>query len=457
MSEALNAAEGGLRKYKPYPAYRDSGVEWIGEIPDHWNIKPLQSFAQKGYKTFTDGDWIETPYIRSDGIRLIQTGNIGDGEYKEQGFRYIDEATFKKFQCTEVLPEDILICRLAEPVGRACLAPNLGVRMITSVDVCILKASPDVNSKFLVFLLSNRNYLDFMSAICRGGTRDRVSRSMLSKIRLQFPPQNEQIAISLFLEKEKKKIDALIEKKERLIELLQEKRSALITHAVTKGLDPTVPMKDSGVEWIGEIPKHWDIKRNKRLFIVVNGSTPKSGEADYWDGDIPWVTPDDLGGLSSPEIFQTRRYITKSGYESCGTTLVPKNSLVLSTRAPIGHLAIAGVDLCTNQGCRSLKFRNKSNKRFYYYQMFAANSELQSWGQGSTFRELSKSKLEYLYLTEPSYKEQNDIASFLDREIFKIDALIEKIRQATERLKEYRTALISAAVTGKIDVREETI
>ncbi|MGH8480073.1 MAG: restriction endonuclease subunit S, partial [Gammaproteobacteria bacterium] len=120
---------------------------------------------------------------------------------------------------------------------------------------------------------------------------------------------------------------------------------------------PYPAYKDSGVEWLGEIPADWEVKRLKRAFRVVNGSTPASGEPAYWDGEIPWVTPEDLGDLNCATIVATSRNITEAGYRSCGTTLVPAGSLILSTRAPIGHLALAGVDLCTNQGCRSLVFR----------------------------------------------------------------------------------------------------
>jgi len=209
--------------------------------------------------------------------------------------------------------------------------------------------------------------------------------------------------------------------------------------------------KDSGVEWLGKVPIHWEMKQLKRLFNVVNGSTPKSENPDYWDGDIPWVTPDDLGALLSRELMAPQRYITEAGYQNCGTTLVPTGSLVLSTRAPIGHLAIAGVDLCTNQGCRSLVFLDKSNRNFFYYQLLAARSELESWGQGSTFKELSKTKLEYVYLINPPFEEQNTIADFLDRETAKIDALISKNEQLIELLQEKRNALISQAVTKGLD------
>jgi len=218
-----------------------------------------------------------------------------------------------------------------------------------------------------------------------------------------------------------------------------------------RAFKPYPKYKDSGVEWLGKIPTHWEAKRLKRLFKVVNGSTPRSEQPSYWDGDIPWVTPDDLGELTSRELLEPRRYITEDGYRSCGTSMVPSGSLVLSTRAPIGHLTIAGVNLCTNQGCRSLVFRKDHNRYFFYYLLFAAHSELESWGQGSTFKELAKSKLEYISLVDLPLDEQLAIVSFLDRETAKIDALISKRERLIELLQEKRAAMISQAVAKGLD------
>jgi len=216
-------------------------------------------------------------------------------------------------------------------------------------------------------------------------------------------------------------------------------------------LPPYPKYKDSGVGWLGKIPARWEVKRLKRLFLVVNGSTPQSGVIDYWNGDIPWVTPEDLGKLKGPVIQTTRRRITEAGYRSCGTTLVPAGSLVLSTRAPIGYLAISGLELCTNQGCRSMVSRRKLNRKFFYFQLQAARSELESWGEGSTFMELAKCKLEEMCIAEPAETEQCAIAAFLDRETAKIDALIEKKERLIELLQEKRTALITQAVTKGLD------
>jgi len=215
----------------------------------------------------------------------------------------------------------------------------------------------------------------------------------------------------------------------------------------TRRWGPYPYYKDSGVEWLGEIPEHWSIMPIKRIFYILNGSTPKSSEPSYWSGSISWATPDDLGSLETDTLKITKRMITQEGYESCGTQLAPTGSLVLSTRAPIGHLAIAGVPLCTNQGCRCLVFRGKTQNRFYYHQLLAAKQELESWGQGSTFKELSRDKLVSVSLVSPTLDEQQAITAFLDRETSRIDTLIAKKQRQIELLQEKRTALISHAVT----------
>ena len=228
------AREAGLN---PTPRLKPSGVEWLGDVPEHWDTWRISALACSGKESFTDGDWIELPYITNDGIRLIQTGNIGIGMYREQGFRYIDESAFDELHCTEVDPGDVLICRLADPVGRACRAPDLSVRMITSVDVCILKPSEECSPAYLTFLLSSKGYLSYVESLVRGGTRDRISRSMLGAIRVPNPPPEEQRAIAAFLDRQLERIDTLSSQVETAIERLQEYRTALITAAVTGKID----------------------------------------------------------------------------------------------------------------------------------------------------------------------------------------------------------------------------
>ncbi len=453
MNKEQKPAGIARRRFRPYPQYKDSGVEWLGKIPAHWDTTPIRSLSRPGYKTFVDGDWIESPFIRIEGIRLIQTGNVGIGMYKEQGFRYIDEETFRSFHCTEVFPGDLLICRLADPVGRACLAPDLGCRMITSVDVCILKTADDIDAPYVVYALSGERYLSWLSAICRGGTRDRVSRSMLGSIPMQKPSLEEQRAIAAFLDRETAKIDGLIGKKERLIYLLHEKRDALISQAVTKGLDPTVPMKGSGVEWLGEIPAHWEVMKTTWLFSIGSGTTPGSEDPSYYGGETPWLTTSEL---RESVITSTNKNVTVEALRDFSSLKVyPPGSVVVAMYgATIGRLGILGIPAAVNQACCVFSNPRNIDKSYWYYWLQMRRSYLISLGYGGGQPNLSQELLRTIRVPTPSYPEQLFITAFLDRETAKIDALVAKVREAISSLKEYRTTLISAAVTGKIDVRE---
>ena len=234
------------RGLDPNVRLKPSGVEWLGDVPTHWEIAKIKNLARSSKESFVDGDWIESPYITSEGIRLIQTGNIGIGEYREKGFRYISEETFKNFACTEFLPGDVLICRLGEPVARACLAPQLDRRMITSVDVCILKPRDDVNPQFVVYCMSSRKYLDWVGSLVRGSTRDRVSRSMLGTFPIPVPTLAEQCAIVEHLDKATADIATAITRVRRQIDLLREHRTRLIADVVTGKLD----VREAAVECV---------------------------------------------------------------------------------------------------------------------------------------------------------------------------------------------------------------
>jgi type I restriction enzyme S subunit len=205
--------------------------------------------------------------------------------------------------------------------------------------------------------------------------------------------------------------------------------------------------KNSGVEWLGDVPISWNVLPIKRLSKIFNGSTPKSGEQLYWEGDIPWVTPADLGKTSSPYIERGLRNITIEGYDSCGTSLVPTNTVLLSSRAPIGTLGIAAKSLCTNQGCKSIVVNKANSHKFIYYVLLSSTKQLNLLGRGTTFLELSSDELGSYKVACPSEVAQQKIANFLDHETAKIDTLIDKQQKLITLLKEKRQAVISHAVT----------
>ena len=412
-------------KWKAYSEYRPSDVEWLGKVPDAWEMRRLKNIARFAY-----GD----PLAAED--RVVGNCSV----YGSNGIVGQHDRPNTKGPC--------LIVGRKGSFGKIAYSekPCFAIDTTYFVDdryTCN-------NMRWLYYCLHCLR----LDAFSKDSAVPGLSREDAYENVLPFCPPDEQRAIVAFLNRETTRIDALIAKKQPQIELLQEKRAAIISHAVTNGLDANAPMKDSGIEWLEEVPNHWEVKPLGKVFKIINGSTPKSGELNYWDGSIVWATPDDLGNLSSDTLWTTRRTITEEGYGSCGTSLAPAGSLVLSTRAPIGHVAIAGVPLCTNQGCRALVPRNAEFERFLYYQLVTARPELESWGQGSTFKELSRDRLAAIHLAIPPFDEQRAIADFLDRETARIDALIAKINLSITALREYRNAIISAAVTGKIDVRE---
>jgi len=206
-----------------------------------------------------------------------------------------------------------------------------------------------------------------------------------------------------------------------------------------------VEFKDSNIEWIGEIPKHWQVYNLKKYFFIHNGSTPKDLE-ENWGGDICWITPADYK-TSDVYINQSSRQITKVGLNSCGTTLVPKGSIIVSNRAPIGTVAIANIDLCTNQGCKSLSIKKDINTKFVYYILSINETELNRLGRGTTFMELSSYDLGTFQIPITSLSEQKIIVDYLDKQTAKIDATIAKNEELNQLLEEKRVALINKVVT----------
>ncbi|CAI3955989.1 Restriction endonuclease S subunit (HsdS) (PDB:1YDX) [Commensalibacter communis] len=435
-------------KYKPYPKYKASGIEWLGDVPEHWDVISIKrivniingSTPKSDTESYWEGDivWvtpsdlsqIENKYINSSKRRITQSGFYSCG--------------------TSLVPENSIILSTRAPIGslainKTILCTNQGCKSL------VLKRE-SISLFFYYLLLISTEQLNLLG---RGSTFLELSSEDLGSFSVPFPSFTEQQQIADFLDREVGKIEVLIAKQERLVELLTEKRQAVISHAVTKGLNPNTPMKPSAIDWLGDIPEHWDVISIKRIVNIINGSTPKSDTESYWEGDIVWVTPSDLSQVENKYINSSKRTITQLGFYSCGTSLVPENSIILSTRAPIGSLAINKTILCTNQGCKSLVLKRESISLFFYYLLLISTEQLNLLGRGSTFLELSSEDLGSFSVPFPSSTEQQQIAEFLDQETQKIDSLIQKSKHMVMLLKERKTALISAAVTGKIDVRNQ--
>jgi type I restriction enzyme, S subunit len=217
----------------PNVEMKDSGVEWIGEIPRGWSITRVKYLPKDGRNNFIDGDWIESQNITDDGIRYITTGNIGQGYYKEQGNGFISEETFHSLNCSEVFEGDLIISRLSPPVGRSCIIPNLGYRIVTSVDNVILRPKDEYSKYFLNYYFNSIKYYEWTDLISRGTTLTRISRSMLGNNPVITPPLSEQMEIVEYLDKETELIDKTVSIEERKIELLKEYKQSLISEVIT--------------------------------------------------------------------------------------------------------------------------------------------------------------------------------------------------------------------------------
>lgn len=328
------------------------------------------------------------------------------------------------------------------------LSPYNG--MITSA-YDVLRANPNrADNHFLEYwfqyVFSNRYYKMFSKNI-----RYTVTGEMFNSIYTPIPPIEEQKKIGSYLDKLCKKVDALIANQEAQIEKLKAYKQSLITEVVTKGIDPNVPMKDSGVEWIGLIPKHWNTIATKYLFRIESGATPKSENPEYFDGDIPWITPADYK-TEEVFVFGGRRNISELGLKSCSTTLIPKGSLIFSKRAPIGAVAINAEELCTNQGCLSCIPKTEDIVKYYYYVMSVCTEQYNLLGSGTTFKEISATNFANFVLPNPSVSEQEEMVAYLDEKCSKVDRLIAIKNAKIDKLNKYKKSLIYEYVTGKKEV-----
>ena len=205
-------------------------------------------------------------------------------------------------------------------------------------------------------------------------------------------------------------------------------------------------MKDSGIEWIGEIPEGWEIRKIKNNFMIYAGATPKSEKAEYWDGGIPWITPADFK-TTDKYVSYGRKSLTALGYDSCGTTLVPAGSIIFSKRAPVGSVVIAKNTLCTNQGCLACIPNDAVNSTYFYYCMSIFTEQFELVSAGTTFKEISASTFASFLLPCPPLSQQNEIVNFLDKESSRIDSMLSKTHSSIEEYKKLKQAVITQAVT----------
>lgn len=434
-----------MSHYKPYPAYKDSGVEWIGKVPEHWGtlrIKRVANLRNERRNDVPDG-W---PYIGLEDVEQ-ETGRYAPTEGNS---RQSEDSMVGVFR-----HGDVLYGKLRPYLRKAIVTECDGV---CSTEFIVLIASA-IDSTWLHRWLLTPDVTQQIEAGCEGAKMPRADWGHVGSIPLPLPPAAEQTAITATLDRETARIDALIAKKTRFIELLQEKRQALITHAVTKGLDPSVKMKDSGVEWIGEVPGHWDSVKIARLgpLTKANGGSKQ----DNVDSGIPCIRYGEIYTTHEYVIRGSRSYISA---DKLGDYTPIQYGDVLFAASGETHEDIgkSAVNLLQEEACCGgdvIVLRPAANldPMFLGYALDSMPSKAQKalMGKGYTVVHIYGDQLRDLIVALPPLFEQQAIGAAIDRETARIDALMAKSQRSIDLLKERRSALITAAVTGKINIHRE--
>jgi type I restriction enzyme S subunit len=429
--------------YPRHKEYCESAIAWVGEMPVHWQTRRLKFLFALMKRAPTDDEGVVTAF--RDGQVTLRSNRRTDGFTNA-----IHEAGYQGIR-----PGDLVIHAMDAFAGAIGVSDSAG-KSTPVYSVCT-SYEPETCVHYYAKLLRHMALSGFVESLAKG-IRERSTEfrwADASEVNLPLPPPREQHAINTFLDHETAKIDALVEEQRRLIELLKEKRQAVISQAVTKGLDPGVPMKDSGVEWLGKVPAHWEIGGLTRFIgpvVDYRGRTPTKVDEGVFlvtarnirNGKIDYTASEEYVDAQSAESLLDR------GRPEIG-------DLLFTMEAPLGQVALIDrVDIALAQ--RVVKFRGRpgvlqSNFLLYWFMGDHCQARLTTLATGSTALGIKASKLGMIECLVPPLDEQAAIVRYVEREFEALDALIEQAQEASSLLVERRSALISAAVTGKIDVR----
>lgn len=424
-------------KIENYPAYKDSGAEWLGEIPEHWDsIRMKHLFRDVSVKNNPEAVLLSVTQNKGVVPRTWVENRMVMPSGALESFKLIHKGDFA------------ISLRSFEGGLEYCHHDG-----IISPAYTVLKAQRNFENDFYKYLFKSFSFISELQTSVVGIREGKnISFQQLSYSFLPVPSFKEQSAIAAFLDRKTVLLDQAIGIKQKQIELLKERRQILIHKAVTRGLNPNVKLKDSGVVWIGEIPEDWQISALSYLARIDTGSTPDRTRPNYWNGSIPWVK---TGEIRYDLISETEEYITESGLKNSATRLAPKGTILMAmygqgvTR---GRVAILGVKAAYNQACCAILFNEKINNIYGYYFFVAAYPHVRDAGNETSQMNLSSGYISKLKMPIPPKAEQIIISEYINATSQKIATSISLKEQEIEKLKEYKVSLINSAVTGKIKV-----
>ena len=431
-----------------YPAYKKTASCWFDMIPTHWDTSKLKWYSDR-YSGGTP-DKNRQDYWLGGTIPWLNSGAVNDGLISEPS-TFITEGGFANSSAKWV-PSGSLVMALAGQGKTKGTVAQLAIDATTNQSMAAIVPRNMLAGRFLYWWLAS-NYQNIRN-MSGGDDRDGLNLELLGSIPIPLLKQTEQEQIARFLDRETAKIDALVAEQEQLITLLKEKRQAVISHAVTKGLDPSVPMKDSGVEWLGEVPEHWwptTLRRCTRS--VETGGTPSiTPSIDEVEDGVNWFTPGDFNeGLN---LEKSDRQIPAAAIESGDAKAFPAGAvLIVSIGATLGKVGLIMQDASANQQINAVIPAAGINSLFLAFSLSVRVDTMKFLSNASTIGIMNQEKTKEIPVAIPPESEQVDIADYLTRSCVRFDALINEATSTMTLLQERRSALISAAVTGQIDVR----
>ncbi len=448
----LHAAEETLevvhtRRHAAYPAYKPSGAEWLGDVPEHWDVKRLKyvaSINDEALPETTDPTY-EFDYVDIGNVNAI----YGIVERERMIF---EEAPSRARRV--VRKGDTIVSTVRTYLRAVASVREAADDLIVSTGFAVVRPH-GIDLAFLSFALRESHFIETVVSKSTGVSYPAINASEVGRICIPVPELEEQQAIARFLDERTQKIDDLIEAKRSLLDLLKEKRQAVITHAVTRGLDLTAKLKPSGVEWLGDVPEHWDVKRLKWDSAVFRGASPRPIDNPIYfddDGEYAWVRIADVTAAGT-YLRETKQRLSDLG-ASLSVKLAP-GDLFLSIAGSVGKPCIAKIKCCIHDGF--VYFPRLSCERKFLYYIFASGEPYKGLGKFGTQLNLNTDTVGSISMTFPPLEEQQQIVRSLEEETEKIDDLESVVREAIETLELLRAGIISVAVTGKIDVREEGV
>ena len=435
-----------------YERYKDSSVEWLGEVPEGWKV----TFLKRGYDVVL-GKMLQPdpkreqdeylPYLRAANI---QPTGVETSDIKRMWFSPAEKDSLR------IQSGDLLVSEGGD-VGRSAIWES-DDELYFQNSINRIRGVENNSVRFLHYWIISIKGKGYIDVLCNKSTIAHFTAEKVAAVPVPFPTKEEQAQIARFLDHETARIDALIAEQQRLIELLKEKRQAVISHAVTKGLDPTVPMKDSGVEWLGEVPESWNVCQSKHLFeSVTSGSR---GWAEYYsdDGNLFFRIANLTRDTIEPKL-ETLQYVSPPIGSEGERSRIIADDILISITADLGSVCVANSSITGGYVSQHVAlvrpYTNKADSRWlaYFVLSIACKDQLLGAGYGGTKIQLSLEDIKTFLICVPSYNQQTKIANFLDGAVTKFQLLINEAENGIKFLSERRSALISAAVTGKIDVR----